>query len=220
MGHRRTVPLCSYLNFEDWAKPGFGAKFTLHAKDFFDVSYVHLTYRYETAQYDADHALSAYLAANDFEIDRVTSVEDGDFTYVSMYLRHQTEGYIVGGDLDVELLDVFLKPLPNNKAAARPVSLGLSHIDIVYYDGSSIDADVYIDPSVAAAYLYYYSLYDINRDGLVTLADVDIVRRNLNKDIATSTDPLVIRSKLDGDGTVITMNDLLLVITAYEANLP
>ena len=52
-------------------------------------------------------------------------------------------------------------------------------------------------------------------------ADVDIVRRNLGKDEQTSADwalEHVRRSDINRDGKV-DMNDLLLVIVAYEASL-
>ena len=83
-----------------------------------------------------------------------------------------------------------MRPRPSDEPAYRAVSVGLDHIDISYEDasGKPVDSDVYINPSVAAAYIYYFSKYDINRDGKVTLADVDLVRRSIGKTAAASTD--------------------------------
>jgi hypothetical protein len=140
---------------------------------------------------------------------------------VSLYLAHGTYGASMPGGPNVELLHIYL--VPKNVPFTGPASLMLKHIDISYNDSAypahPIDADVSIEKSVAAAWINYYSVYDVNRDGKVTLADVDLVRRNMGKD---PTDPaasvLVKRSDVNRDGK-IDLLDLAAIIGAYEGTL-
>jgi hypothetical protein len=104
------------------------------------------------------------------------------------------------------------------------VSLILSHLDIVYEggDGEAAIANTAIGASVAVTALRVYSRFDINRDGAVTLVDVDIVRSNLGKRRAgdgTWESERVGRCDLSGDGE-IGIADLSLAIAKYEADVP
>ena len=73
-------------------------------------------------------------------------------------------------------------------------------------------------PCCICAYIKNYSIYDINRDGLVTLADVDIVSRNIGKTITSTSTDFEKRSDVNNDG-IVDFNDLMIVIAAYEATL-
>jgi hypothetical protein len=148
-------------------------------------------------------------------------------TKVSLYLCHETAyGKTAAGGADFELLNIYLKPIPSNVPANRAVSVGLNHIDISYEGdgGDPVDAEVTINPSSAAAYIYYYSKYDVNRDGKVTLADVDLVRRFLGKDDTMPewhANILIRRSDVaEPANGVIDLADLAAIIAAYEATLP
>ena len=214
-------PPIFYLDMEDYGKPGFGAQFVVRAFDFYDVSSVHLRFSYDKDQYDCAYAISDYLAAEGFVIDplRITEEDTGSIRRVSMYLWHTTFGGVVDGDAEVELLNIYLSPKPPSQASVSYASVDLEHVDIVQYDGIEIDVDVTIDPYGATAKIVYYSIYDVNMDGQVTLADVSIVRANIGKDPVASSDELVQRSDVNRDGK-IDMDDLLEIIFAYENALP
>ncbi|MDR1438808.1 MAG: hypothetical protein LBJ10_01980 [Clostridiales bacterium] len=111
------------------------------------------------------------------------------------------------------------------------VSLIASHLDIYCAVGGAdgILADVTIDPSAAAALVAVYSRFDINRDGKVDLADVDIVRRSLGKaagDGGVWESELLARCDLGGgyydeDGNelpdgAVGVADLTLALARYE----
>ena len=201
-----------------------GAKFILSAKEFKNVSYVHLRFSYEYEIFNATYFLSDYLAANGFEIDAAsTQVEYGvdaqgrALRLVSLYLRPAVAGgYVAGGD--IELLYIYL--LPTSVPTDTTATLSLEHIDISYdADGDPVDADVNIELSVSAPWVRYFSVYDIDRSGEISLADVDYVRRNLGKDPANDPIIEVRRSDVNHDGA-INLLDLMAVIAAYEYNLP
>ena len=210
------------LDIESLVLPN-GAKFILSVKDFKDVSYVHLAFSFDHTLFNYSYALSDYLDGAGFIVERTPDVEDAaNIRKVSMYLTHENFGGIAAGGSDIEVLYVYLTPkTPFN----GNVSIMFNHIDVSYDEtGAPKDADVLISPPVAVTRVNYFSLYDINRDGKVTLADVDIVRRNMDKtklNTPSWDDPanwLLRRSDVNRNDAV-GMDDLLLVITAYEATL-
>jgi hypothetical protein len=103
------------------------------------------------------------------------------------------------------------------------MSLILSHLDIVYGAGGGAPAaaDTSIDSAVATAALRVYSRFDVNRDGAVTLMDVDAVRANLGKLVAGGAweSELAGRCDLDGDGE-IAVADLTQAMAKYEETVP
>jgi hypothetical protein len=144
-----------------------------------------------------------------------------------MYICYKDDGVAkkLAGGAYPDLFDVYLFPADavKEKPANKPVTIGLYHIDISYFEGANgdpIDADVAISPISAGAFIRYYSKYDINRDSAITLADVDLVRRHISPDpIPPGATEIHKRCDLNGDGFV-KLDDLALMITAYEKVLP
>jgi hypothetical protein len=97
-------------------------------------------------------------------------------------------------------------------------SLMLNHADVAYLDDvyGLADADVVFSNNVVSLTFKVYSIYDVNLDGEISLADVAIVRSNIGKDPAAGG--LVSRSDVNGDGK-IDIADLAAVMAAYEASL-
>ena len=195
-----------------------GAKFTLRVEDFRDVSYVHLTFSYDSSLFLCAYGLSDYLKANGFEIDDAftSKAQDGDMENVSLYLRHKDLGGTVAGGAYVELLDIHLVPRVVPTSAAASVSL--SHIDVSYNDGAKLAvANVLFSSPVGTSWIYYFSAYDIDRNGAVALADVDAVRRNIGKDSSMPQwdDIAVRRCDLNGDRKIDFL-DLVVMISKYE----
>jgi hypothetical protein len=143
----------------------------------------------------------------------------GGYTTYSVYiLANGSETFDADGG--AALLNIALKPKAANQAA---VSLILSHLDIAYTEsgGEAAIADTGIDASVATTALRVYSRFDINRDGAVTLVDVDIVRASLGKrraDDGTWESERAARCDFDGNG-VIEIADLTCAIAKYEATV-
>jgi hypothetical protein len=215
------------LDIEDYLKPEFGARYAISAKDINEMSYVHLTFSFSDDDYDVKYNLSDFLVDSGFVIDAAYTKDEVDVVegirYVSLYLRHNSaDGTATSANAEEDLLYVYLLPKPATKPVSKPSTVGLGHLDITYFDGTVIDADVKIINSVAGAWVNYYSKYDINRDGKVTLADVDIVRRNLGKNTASPdwNTTLVQRCNLVAPFTSIGLLDLQEIIAAYEDNLP
>ncbi|MDR1059903.1 MAG: FMN-binding protein, partial [Clostridiales bacterium] len=131
-----------------------------------------------------------------------------------------------GATLDIgegdTLLEAALALKPIAGGEGKAVSLLLTHLDIVYHDagGEEILAATSIAPSVASQAVRVFSRFDVNRDGAVTLVDVDTVRRLLGNaadggEWATDT---MRRCDLDGSG-VIDIADLTAAIAKYESTV-
>jgi hypothetical protein len=210
------------LDNEDSAKPGFGAGFTIFAEDFYDVAYMHVTFSFDADTFDAAWELSEDLAEAGFEIESGAKVDYvlayGNTKLVSLYIRHKDIGAIMAGGPACELLKVTL--IPKRLDASYGGSLMLNHADVVYLDGAYglSDADVdFCFGNVATVEFNVFSIYDVNRDGDVTLADVAIVRSNIGKDPGSGGLTLL-RCDVNGDGR-IDIADLAAVMAAYEASL-
>jgi hypothetical protein len=144
---------------------------------------------------------------------------EGYKTYSVYIMANGSETF--GADGGEALLNVALKPRVATQAV---VSLILSHLDIAYSDGGGKEmlADADIAVSVAVTALKAYSRFDVNRDGAVTLVDVDIVRASLGaqrgQDGAWATERAG-RCDFDGNG-VIEIADLTCAIAKYELAVP
>jgi hypothetical protein len=118
------------------------------------------------------------------------------------------------------LLEVALALKGSAGGEGKVVSLLLTHLDIVYYDagGEGSLAAASINPSVASQAVRVFSRFDVNRDGAVTLVDVDFVRRLLGSsaDGGEWADAVAGRCDLDGNG-IIEIADLTLAIAKYES---
>jgi hypothetical protein len=119
------------------------------------------------------------------------------------------------------LLNIALRPARADQAS---VSLILSHLDIARGAGGGEPelADAGIDASVAVTALRIYSRFDINRDGAVTLVDVDIARAGLGArrapDGSWESERLG-RCDLDGN-SIVEIADLTLAMAKYESTVP
>jgi hypothetical protein len=217
------------LDIEDFdpANPvGFGAKYTVSAESVRNLSYIHISYSYDGALFESTYDLPAALKLAGFVVDGdypnpTKTVKNGK-TVVSLYL-HTPTPIAPAATGPVDILEIYLYPKDYLNSYTGTSSVGLGHIDITYNgNGAPVDADVDIVVSVAAAWINYFSRYDINRDGKVTLADVDLVRRNMGKTSASPDwgNPLVHRCDVAiPKNNVIDMADLLTIIAAYEATL-
>jgi hypothetical protein len=120
------------------------------------------------------------------------------------------------------LLEAALALKPVAGGEGKPVSLLLTHLDIVHHDadGEGILAATSIAPSVASLAVRVFSRFDVNRDGAVTLVDVDIVRNLLGSaaDGGEWATAAMGRCDLDGSG-VIDIADLSLAIAKYESTV-
>jgi hypothetical protein len=140
---------------------------------------------------------------------------NGYTTYSVYIMANGSETFDAEGG--AALLNIALKPKAANQAA---ISLILSHLDIVYAESGGEDAlaDADIAASVATTALKVYSRFDVNRDGAVTLVDVDIVRVSLGirkRQDGSWTPERAGRCDFDGSG-VIDIADLTLAIARYE----
>ncbi|MDR1060504.1 MAG: dockerin type I domain-containing protein [Clostridiales bacterium] len=99
----------------------------------------------------------------------------------------------------------------------------MSHLDIVYYDAAykggaeGIDAEASIDASVAVSAIKIRSRFDVNDDGVVSLADVDAVRRYLGAAAVGGAwaSEAAGRCDLNADGYV-QIDDLTAIMAKYE----
>jgi hypothetical protein len=215
-------------DFDPLHPEGFGAKFTVRAETVKLLSYMHISFSYDAKLFGCTYDISAALKAAGFKIDKEAEYEnpkitvvDG-MTVVSLYV-HTAAPSVPAATGAIDLLEVFLYPKDYTKSYAGTASVGLNHIDITYGANSPpADANVRIYPTVGVAWINYFSKYDVNRDGKITLADVDLVRRNMGKSESASPDwssPLVHRCDLNGDKKIDFL-DLAIIIGAYEENLP
>jgi rhamnogalacturonan endolyase len=102
-------------------------------------------------------------------------------------------------------------------------TLVMSHLDIVYYDAAykggaeGIDAEASIDASVAVSAIKIRSRFDVNDDGVVSLADVDAVRRYLGAAAVGGAwaSEAAGRCDLNADGYV-QIDDLTAIMAKYE----
>jgi hypothetical protein len=117
--------------------------------------------------------------------------------------------------------------LPGGNAFALP--LALTHLSIDYYDDAwkggleGIDADAAISASYARAIMRAFSRFDVNRDGSVTLADVDTVRFYLGaaKSGGAWASEIIARCDLAKDAEDrIDINDLTQAMAKYESPRP
>ena len=196
-----------------------GAKFVISARDFENVSYVHLTFSYDYERFSCAYRLSDDLISEGFIIDEsfTKGERDGDIIRTSLYLTHASYGGIASGGAAVELLHIYL--VPKNVPYVGAATVALDHLDITYFEGgSSIDADVTFFSIVAAAWVTYFSIYDVNRDGMITIVDIDTVNRNLGMGVGSpgwEDDVFARRCDVNRDG-VVNYSDLIVVIAAYE----
>jgi uncharacterized repeat protein (TIGR02543 family) len=125
--------------------------------------------------------------------------------------------------------------LPLKEAKAQAVQALLSHFDAAYAepgaDGALVskDADAAIAASVATVAVTFHSRFDVNRDGKVTLADVNQVRQYLGASEAAGWPSDAAKaSDIGSDGAgpfaggpdgAVTLEDLMLVMAAYEATV-
>jgi hypothetical protein len=118
--------------------------------------------------------------------------------------------------------DLLVATLTARSANAQTLSLVLNYLDVVYHeDADEAFATSSIAPSVATVAIRVSSRFDVNRDGAVTLLDVDAVRRLLGS-VANSGEwatDIMGRCDLDGNGA-IDIADLTAVIATYEASIP
>ena len=104
----------------------------------------------------------------------------------------------------------------------------LGALEVTYYDDgyeggnkplqaiATIDAPLAFNTFEASS-----NIFDIDRDGKLSLVDVEHVRRNIGKNTSSpewETTPLIRRCDLNGDGKV-DIEDLLIILTAYESML-
>ncbi|MDR1061105.1 MAG: family 16 glycosylhydrolase [Clostridiales bacterium] len=105
-------------------------------------------------------------------------------------------------------------------AGAKSASLLLNKLEATYWDdGEPIDAEAAIERAVATSAVRAVSRYDVNRDGAVTLADVDAVRFSLGKRAADDdwgAWPITALCDFDGSGE-IDIADLTRAIAKYES---
>ena len=221
-------PTCD-LVMERLDEVGYGARFTVYAKDFENATMVHLSISYNEALFGAEIMISDFLLDNDCEVVFRYSRTDRPsvgFVEYTMMLQHKTPGAVIAtpanADKEAELINIALKP---KFAMQRVATVSLNHIDIAYIEPGvgTFDADVNIEQSFDSTMVRAFSIYDINRDGRVTLADVDIVRRNIGKSLVThpaewAADEQLRRCDLNGD-YIIDYDDLLLIIVKYESTL-
>jgi hypothetical protein len=110
------------------------------------------------------------------------------------------------------------------EAKTAVVQLLMSHAAVACYDAAiggvevGIDADVTIHPAAAATLASYWTKYDVNRDGKVTLADVNAVRQYLGSAASGGAwSPAAAGwADITQDGAV-DFADLTLVIAKYES---
>jgi hypothetical protein len=128
-------------------------------------------------------------------------------------------------------LATFQVPL-SSAASPQSVTALLTHFDAVYYDAAyeggavGIDAKTAIFQGEAAQAISIVDKFDVNRDGKVTLADVNQVRQYLGESAAAGWSNDAARlSDIGGVGGagpdgVVDLADLTLIIAAYEATVP
>jgi hypothetical protein len=225
----KDAPLCE-LAPEKLGDKGYGARFTVNATEFENVTMIYMSVCYNYENFDAEIALSDFLEANGCElVIRREAIDKPSAKLATVYLmiQHKTFGGEIAASTnankEAELLSVVLKPKAGFTQGAATVML--SQIDIAYDDpvNGISDAELDIVESVASTWVRMYSLYDVNRDGRITLADVDLVRRNMGKGLLThpaewaANEPLR-RCDLNGDDKV-DINDLLIIMVKYEETL-
>jgi hypothetical protein len=154
---------------------------------------------------------------------RITVSGENYVTYnIVIYAKQGIKSFSVAdGD---PLLNVKLTAASNE---FRTVSLMLSWLDIAYYDDSyengevGIQAKEVVSPSMAHTILDIWSRFDVNRDGKVSILDLNAVRQYLGqtKDPVTGwASPLIERCDLKPDGS-IDIEDLTQVMGKYNAGL-
>ena len=204
----------------------FGPTFRLFyvdALNFGDVGAIRMQVSYAEGDYECEIKLTEQFEDGaDLMLFEVAPVADGYKTFNAYIIPNG--GYLPVGDSSRALLEfVFTVEKAGIYAAdAKLTALEVTYYDKDYMDGESpLQAIAKIDPASTSTVYALYSMFDLNDDGILTLLDVEIVRRNIGK----STDPDVNpdwltarRSDLNSDGKV-DIEDLLLILAKYESQL-
>jgi beta-glucosidase-like glycosyl hydrolase len=198
--------------------------FTVRVAGFKDVGTVNLraSYRLDAAE-GIEFSLPAALQGKAWlRVDEVPAGDDdapplleGYATYSVYIMANSGEVFSLGDGAALLKAAVRLKGIGQRTAA-----LVISHLDITYdiEPGVGAVANATIQPAAAASVAQLFSWYDVDRDGGVTLADVDAVRRRLGAEQGGGAwgDPADARCDLDESGG-IDIADLTLVIAKYES---
>ncbi|MDR1061943.1 MAG: glycoside hydrolase family 3 C-terminal domain-containing protein [Clostridiales bacterium] len=153
----------------------------------------------------------------------VTPKIDGYKTFsIVIYAKEGVKHFSVANG--APLLNVKLTAATNEY---RTMSLLLSWLDAAYYDdgyeggNEGLQAKETLSPTMASTLLDIWSRFDVNRDGKVSILDLNAVRQYLGqtKDPVTGwASPLIERCDLKPDGE-IDIDDLTLVMAKYNAGL-
>jgi len=140
------------------------------------------------------------------------------YTSYSVFITPKSNNALIN-TLDDEVMLTLTLAL--NKPGNTTATMILSWLDITYYEGDFADgnpllANSRITRSIATTLVEVFSRFDVDRDGEVTLRDVEIVRRHLflAKD-SPDWSELAARCDFNGDG-VIDYEDLALIMRKYE----
>ncbi|MDR1060373.1 MAG: metallophosphoesterase [Clostridiales bacterium] len=204
------------------------AEFLVRAKGFSGVgtANVRLTFKEADVAVDGDtgepkvrfelpDALKGF--ATMIVTDRGNEFAEGYRTYSIVIAAYPSAGS--GALALADGADLLVATLEASSKDAKALSLVLNYMDVLYYEGASeAFATSAIAPAVATTAIRVASRVDINRDGAVTLVDVDAVRRRLGmtrpaEGWASAADA---RSDLKPDG-IIDIEDLTLAIRKYES---
>jgi hypothetical protein len=225
------APASKAVFLEDLAAGGAAATFQVTGKGVADVGSLNFRLSFDAASMGAidtdpdagGFALGAGVAHARVRAEKLATPALSGYDTYSVYILADA-GYTITVPDGVALLEARapLKPFSGAQAATAL----LSHFDAVYYDAAykggdaGIDADARIGQAAASQALLAVSRYDVNRDGLVTLADVNQVRQYLG---AAQGDPwaeAAAQCDVAAPAGVIDLADLTAVMAAYEAQVP